>query len=109
MKANINELNKKTTKVLPEPFLKWVGGKRQLLPELLERVDMAEPFNNYHEPFVGGGALFFALYLRGRLTDSIQTKTSIFLSDTNERLMEAYIGLRDFTESVIANLRWHKH
>lgn len=52
-------------KPLPEinaaaaPFVKWVGGKRSLLPELLVRMPAA--FNNYHEPFIGGGALFFAL------------------------------------------------
>ena len=52
-------------KPLPEinatarPFVKWVGGKRSLLPELLARMPTA--FNNYHEPFLGGGALFFAL------------------------------------------------
>ncbi len=42
-----------------KPFVKWVGGKRSLLNELLQRIP-AE-FNNYYEPFVGGGALFFAL------------------------------------------------
>ena len=48
-----------------KPFVKWVGGKRSLLPELLNRVP-AE-FNNYYEPFVGGGALFFALKNEGRI------------------------------------------
>ena len=43
------------------PFLKWVGGKRQLLPTLLPHVPAA--FKRYHEPFIGGGALFFALNL----------------------------------------------
>ena len=42
-----------------KPFVKWVGGKRSLLPELLARVP--KEFKNYYEPFVGGGALFFAL------------------------------------------------
>lgn len=42
-----------------KPFVKWVGGKRSLLPELMRRVP--REFNNYYEPFVGGGALFFAL------------------------------------------------
>ena len=48
-----------------KPFVKWVGGKRSLLPELLKRIP-AE-FNNYYEPFVGGGALFFALKNEGRI------------------------------------------
>ncbi|MDE2951008.1 MAG: DNA adenine methylase [Chloroflexota bacterium] len=47
--------------ILPpaKPFVKWVGGKRSLLPELLARIPAQ--FNNYYEPFIGGGALFFAL------------------------------------------------
>ena len=42
-----------------QPFVKWVGGKRSLLPTILPLVP--ERFNNYFEPFVGGGALYFAL------------------------------------------------
>ena len=48
-----------------KPFVKWVGGKRSLLPELLAR--MPSQFTNYFEPFVGGGALFFALRNKGLL------------------------------------------
>ena len=40
------------------PFLKWAGGKRWLIPQLL---DQLPGFNNYYEPFVGSGVLFFAL------------------------------------------------
>ena len=57
-------------RLLPEihnarPFVKWVGGKRSLLPELKKRLPAG--FNNYFEPFVGGGALFFALKNEGRI------------------------------------------
>ncbi len=54
--------------VLPEeraratPFIKWVGGKTSLLPELLKHVPGR--LRRYHEPFVGGGALFFAVQPR---------------------------------------------
>ena len=48
-----------------KPFVKWVGGKRSLLRELLSRVP--NEIKNYYEPFVGGGALFFALNNEGRL------------------------------------------
>ncbi|MCP4710052.1 MAG: hypothetical protein GY869_15620, partial [Planctomycetes bacterium] len=41
-------------------FLKWVGGKGQLLDILRCHVTKALPFERYHEPFVGGGALFCA-------------------------------------------------
>ncbi len=44
---------------MTKPFLKWAGGKRRLLPELLARVPKS--FGRYHEPFLGGGALYFAL------------------------------------------------
>jgi len=48
-----------------KPFVKWVGGKRSLLPEIMQRVPA--DFNNYYEPFVGGGALFFSLNNEGRI------------------------------------------
>jgi hypothetical protein len=51
------------------PFLKWVGGKTSLLPELLRHVPAR--IRRYHEPFVGGGALFFAVApRRAVLSDS---------------------------------------
>ncbi|ODS32954.1 MAG: Modification methylase DpnIIA [Candidatus Scalindua rubra] len=55
----------KTLSQFPEitgikPFLKWAGGKSQLLPELVKYIP--KNYNNYIEPFVGGGALFFYLY-----------------------------------------------
>lgn len=87
---------------LPRPFLKWVGGKRQLLPELLARVERAGAFGRYHEPFVGGGALFFELHRLGKL------KKYAWLSDYNTRLIETYEGLRDHVEEVIALLEGHK-
>ncbi len=87
---------------LPRPFLKWVGGKRQLLPELLARVESVGAFGRYHEPFVGGGALFFELYRLGKL------KRQAWLSDYNPRLIETYEGVRDHVDDVIALLKRHK-
>lgn len=43
----------------PAPFVKWAGGKRQLLTQIKER--MPEKYNKYFEPFVGGGAVIFEL------------------------------------------------
>ena len=48
-----------------QPFIKWVGGKRGLLSQLLEK--FPNDFKNYHEPFLGGGAVFFELYSQGLL------------------------------------------
>ncbi len=88
--------------VSPQPFLKWPGGKRQLLPELLSIVDSLQDISRYHEPFLGGGALFFALTQARRLSKNTH------LADINPNLMDAYIGVRDEVESVIEQLLKHK-
>ncbi len=67
---------RKTTREVPRPFLKWIGGKGQLVGELLKMAP--KRFKTYHEPFVGGGALFFALQREGLLEDK-----EIHLSDIN--------------------------
>lgn len=85
---------------LPRPFLKWAGGKTQLLDALMTR--LPPTFHAYHEPFLGGGALFFALYRAGRLHDA-------FLSDTNAELIDTYIAIRDQVEAVIALLEGYPH
>lgn len=78
------------------PFLKWVGGKRRLLVDLEPHIP--KKLGTYHEPFVGGGALFFQLAHRPSI-----------LSDTNERLIRTYLGVRDDVEHVIDRLRRYPH
>jgi DNA adenine methylase len=82
------------------PFVKWAGGKRQLLPELLQRVPMQ--FERYIEPFVGGGALFFELAARHPGLRAV-------LGDVNQRLIRTYSGVRDAVEGVINLLREYPH
>lgn len=84
----------------PHPFLKWAGGKTKLLPELLKRVPTK--FDTYHEPFLGGGALFFAL----QSSPSIKFKGSV-LSDINPDLARTYIAVRDEVDGVVKALRDH--
>ena len=86
----------------PRPFLKWAGGKGQLLPELVKCVREAMPIGNYHEPFVGGGALFFELVASSIL------EAGAFLSDSNRNLIDAYRAVRNQVESVIEVLLQHK-
>ncbi len=76
------------------PFLKWVGGKTSLLPELLRHVP--DRLRRYHEPFVGGGALFFALAPK-RAT----------LSDNNGELVHCYQQVRDDVYGVLDALARH--
>ncbi len=78
------------------PFLKWAGGKRQLLPSLLQHAP-ANP-GRYFEPFVGGGALFFAL-----------RPGKAVLADVNERLIRAYKGVSKSVDEVIRLLRGYPH
>jgi DNA adenine methylase len=86
------------------PFVKWAGGKRQLLPELQRYVPAS--FARYIEPFVGGGALFFQL--SARLGASECTPRAL-LADVNQRLIRTYQGVRDAVEDVIALLAGYLH
>lgn len=81
--------------------MKWAGGKTQLLPDLVRVISSLGDFNGYHEPFVGGGALFFALRRNGGLADRI------CLSDKNANLINAYTAVRDDVEEVIGFLERH--
>ena len=51
------------------PFVKWAGGKRQLIPQIIER--MPEKYNDYYEPFIGGGAVIFDLLPANALINDI--------------------------------------
>jgi DNA adenine methylase len=73
------------------PFIKWAGGKRQLVPELLRFVP--SKYGTYFEPFLGGAALFFAL-----------RPSAAVLADSNERLVRTYRGIASDAERVIALL-----
>ena len=84
-----------------KPFVKWAGGKRQLIPELLKHIP--KNFNNYFEPFVGGGALFFELYNLGILKDK-----KVYLFDINKELINAYKVIRDYPNELIEKLKEFK-
>lgn len=64
------------------PFLKWAGGKRQLLEKIIDR--MPKSFNNYYEPFIGGGALLFELQ-----------PSKAVINDINASLINAYITIAE--------------
>lgn len=78
------------------PIIKWAGGKRQLLSQLLEC--LPKSFNRYFEPFVGGGALFF----------EIQPENG-YISDTNEELINLYCTVRDNVYELIDDLNKHEN
>ncbi len=75
-----------------QPFLKWAGGKTQLLPELLYYVP--KTYGRYIEPFVGGGALFF----------NLQPKRAL-LADLSGDLINCYEVVRDQIQALIDELQ----
>ena len=79
------------------PFLKWAGGKRQLLPELRRFYPRA--FGTYFEPFLGSGAVFFDLYASGLLEDR-----PAILTDTNPDVVGCYLAVRNDVDQVIGHL-----
>ncbi len=76
------------------PFVKWAGGKRQLLDELTKSLPY---FENYHEPFLGGGALFFKLEAKGKIKKA-------YLNDSNPELINAYSVIKTDVFGLMAEL-----
>lgn len=81
----------------PAPFVKWAGGKRRLVSDIMGLLP-ENRFKTYHEPMVGGGAVFFGL----------EPKKSV-LNDMNSELMSTYRVVRDDVESLISQLATMKN
>ena len=84
-----------------QPFVKWVGGKRGLLEQIIPL--FPEEFNNYYEPFVGGGAVFFELFSKGLLKDK-----RVVLSDINKELINSYNIIKNSPFELISKLEEYK-
>ena len=84
------------------PFLKWAGGKQQLLPQYEEF--FPDSFSRYCEPFLGGGAVFFHLRSTGRITGA----EDVYLIDNNRDLINTYRVVRDQLEDLIELLAVHQ-
>ncbi len=80
--------------MLVRPFLKWAGGKSQLVNEIKKRVP--DNFSTYYEPFLGGGAIFFFL----------QPNNAV-INDSSEELMNVYSVVKDSPEALIEDLKQH--
>jgi len=85
------------TQCQPRPFLKWAGGKGRLLEQY--RRYFPPQFRHYHEPFLGGGAIFFYLH---------EWCHRAVLADLNEELVNVYRCVRDDVEGLIVLLRQHQ-
>lgn len=82
---------------LQKPFLKWVGGKTQIIKDVLDK--FPKEMNNYHEPFLGGGSVLLAvltLLKNGQIT----IKGSIYASDFNKELIQVYKSIKSNKEQL---------
>lgn len=91
-----NTVAKAVKNKLTQPFLKWAGGKRQLLPEI--RKHLPKKINTYYEPFVGAGAVLF----------DIQPKKAV-INDINIELVNVYEMIKNNPEELIEDLRKHEN
>lgn len=78
-----------------KPFIKWVGGKTQLLDEI--RKHYPEKVDKYCEPFVGGGAVLFDVLSKYKVKE-------VLINDINEELINTYISVRDKTDELVSTL-----
>jgi DNA adenine methylase len=85
----------------PRPFVKWAGGKAQLLDAFLPLYPEPGSFRAYLEPFVGGGAVFFHV-------QTLLRPDQVLLCDTNAELISTYEVVRDDVDELIGRLREHQ-
>src|SRR4051812_6763248 len=81
---------------LLQPFLKWAGGKRQLLPHIRKYVPKIAKGKAYYEPFVGAGAVLFELEPK-----------KAFINDVNPELINCYRVIKDDVEALIEHIKTH--
>lgn len=84
-----------------KPILKWVGGKTQILDDILAK--FPRDFNNYHEPFVGGGSVLLAVLCMAR-DHKINIRGKYFVSDANPRLINLYKNIQTNPSTVVEEL-----
>ena len=83
-----------------KPFIKWVGGKGQLLPEInkLYPIELGKNINKYAEIFLGGGAVLFDILSKYKLDE-------VYISDKNLELINTYKSIRDNVDILIKSLK----
>lgn len=93
-------LFEKEERIECKPFIKWVGGKGQLLPEInkLYPIELGKTINKYAEIFIGGGAVLFDILSKYRLD-------KVYISDKNLELINTYKSIRDNIDILIKSLK----
>lgn len=81
-----------------KPFLKWVGGKKKIMNDVLPLLKLN--FDNYYEPFIGGGSVLFEMINNGLLKNK-----KVFVSDINKSLINCYTWIKNDVELLIQTLK----
>ena len=92
----MEQVLKKEKQIQAKPILKWAGGKTQMLGDIMPKIP--QKYGKYIEPFVGGGALFFAL-----------SPDKAIIADSNPELINMYRQVADNVEVVISYLKKYKN
>lgn len=86
----------------PKPILKWVGGKTQIINEVIDL--FPKEMNNYHEPFIGGGSVLLAV-LSAKKAGKLIIKGDIYASDLNTNLVNLYKTIQSNVNGIIDELK----
>lgn len=92
----MEQVLKKEKQIQAKPIMKWAGGKTQMLGDIMPKIP--QKYGKYIEPFIGGGALFFAL-----------SPDKAIIADSNPELINMYRQVADNVETVISYLKKYKN
>lgn len=98
MKSKEKAMKRRKTNKLLQPFLKWAGGKRQLLTEIKKYLPKITSSTTYYEPFLGGGAVLF----------HIQPSKAV-VNDINSEVINVYRVIKEDVNGLIEHLKTHKN
>ena len=101
---NVHTNHQMSDYTIQKPFLKWVGGKTQIIHDIIQKIPTE--FNNYHELFLGGGSVLFAvlsLQRQGKIT----IKNKLYAYDINESLINVYKHVQSNKDELFQFIAFH--
>jgi len=100
--SRTKKLKKPQNSELSTPFLKWAGGKTQIIDDIIRRI--SNTMNNYHEPFLGGGSVLLAV-LSCKASGTINISGKIYASDLNSNIIGLYRNIQSNPAALIVEVR----